>query len=490
MIVTRSHYEIVLLGRTVTTVLAAALLARRGHRVLLLGQGDPAPWTSVSGYQLPRLSSGPLPLGAPHVDGPLEELALGPELQRHLEEPDPPLHVALPGRRLELWRDPADLARELAREFREVQRPLHDFARLAAEACASLERVLAREPHWPPRGWLARRRARAAFRGLPVLAGQGGSHPLDEIPEGHPFRAAVTAAAHVVLSVPAWSAPPMLRTVGFGRWRHRARRFVGGLSSLLDRFEEKARAAGAELRFEERVEAIEVRRGRLRAVCLSGSGERIGCDVLVSGVGLDALRAVLPPEEAVRLGPEGRPAGRRVLLAALGDEALVPSAVVGDVVHVAGAGAPKLVGDLLHVRFERGPSPGSSLLLAEAWVPERVLASERRRRELRRELLGRVAQIVPFVDRHLELIDSPHDGLPPWRWPTAEALSVQDPWSRGPQTAPALVARSGTPDWFGIPRRTGVAGLLRCDAGAGVGLGLEEAFLAARAVADAVYRKG
>ncbi len=490
MTVTRSHYEVVLLGRTVTTVLAAALLARRGHRVLLLGQGDPAPWTTVSGYRLPRLVSGPLPLGAPHVDAPLEELALGPELQRRLEEPDPPLHVALPGRRLELWRDPADLARELAREFREVQRPLHDFARLAAEACASLERVLGREAHWPPRGWLARRRARAAFRGLPALAGHGGAHPLDEIPEGHPFRAAVTAAAHMVLSMPAWTAPPMLRTVGFGRWRHRARRFDGGLSSLLDRFEEKARAAGAELRFEERVECIEVRRGRLRAVRLSGSGERIGCDVGVSGVAPEALRAILPSEEAARIRPEGRSGGRRVLLVGLGDEALVPSAVVGDVVQVAGTGRPKLVGDLLHVRFEPGPSPGSRLLLAEAWVPERVLASERLRMSLRRELLNRIGQLVPFVERHLELVDSPHDGLPPWRWPGGEALAVQDPWSRGPRRAPALVVRSSPPDWFGIPRRTGVAGLLRCDAGAGVGLGLEEAFLAARAVADAVFTRG
>ncbi len=490
--ITRSHFEVVVLGRSVPALLSASLLARRGLRVLLLGQGEREGWSSIAGYRFPGRASPLLPLGAPHVDAPLEELAMGPELMRLVEESDPPLHVAMPERRIDLWRDPADLARELAREFPDVQRPLHDFARLAVETCAAWEGVSARFPHWPPRGWLQRRRAASALASLPIPAGGTSAGPLGEIPESHPFRAAVQGASFALSAVPPWEASPFEQALAFGRWRHRPRRFRGGVPALLALLSEKARALGVVLAFEERAEGIELRAGTVAAVRLAAGSERVGCDRVVSALPPDRLARLLPGGgEASRAGWGGRPAGRRFLLVGLLDAEGVPAGVRGDVVWVARPGGARMPGDLVHLLFEAGPDPGSRFLVAEAWVPEETLRVRGPSGVLREQMLSLVGRVVPFLDRHMRIVDSPHDGVPPWKWPERTPLTVESPWHRGVRAAPALCstaadALSGLLE----PRVAGpVRGLLLGGDSVLPSLGLEGAFLTARAVADRLARR-
>ncbi len=488
-VITRSHFDVVVLGRSVPALLSASLLARRGLRVLLLGQGEGGGWSSVASLRLPSRVSPLLPLGAPHVDAPLEELAMGPELVRRVEEPDPPLHVAMPGRRLDLWRDPSDLARELAREFPDVQRPLHDFARLAAETCAAWEEFLGRARHWPPRGWLARRRAAAALSKLPIPLGETFRGPLEEIPEEHPFRGAVQGAAFLLGSSPPWQISSFEYALAFGRWRHRPRRFEGGVPRLMDMLAEKARSQGVVVAFEERAERIELNGGRVSAVCLTASEERVGCDRIVCAQAPEQLLRLLPDSVRHTWRFDARTVGSRFLLTALMDEAGVPSAVQGDVVWVSRPGRPREPGDLLHVAFWPGSDAGSRFLLAEAWVPSEVLRLRGPSGVLREQVLAAVARVVPFVERHLHIVDSPHDGVPPWSWPDRRPLPFERPWSRGPETAPKLVFSRPRSGLLEPHLSTPIRGLSMGGESVLPFLGLEGAFLTARAVADALARR-
>ena len=58
----KNFYDAVLVGLDLTTLVAGALLAKRGFRVLVVGQGRPWPSYELSGLTLPR---GPFSLEAP-----------------------------------------------------------------------------------------------------------------------------------------------------------------------------------------------------------------------------------------------------------------------------------------------------------------------------------------------------------------------------------------------------------------------------------------
>ena len=74
------------------------------------------------------------------------------------------------------------------------------------------------------------------------------------------------------------------------------------------------------------------------------------------------------------------------------------------------------------------------LLVAEKLVSDRT---ELPLRELRMHVLERIARAIPFLEEHLRVVDSVHDGLPIWRY-DSDGVRHEVPRSRASARPPGL----------------------------------------------------
>ncbi len=141
----QSSYDVVLVGTQLAPLLAGALLAKRGFRVLLVAQDELAPtYSPLPGVVLPREPFNFLPAGSPIARRVLTELALHQIFRRRAAQIDPAFQLCLPRHRFELARDPIILEREIEREFPEIKRTVEELFRTGERHDGLLDRILER----------------------------------------------------------------------------------------------------------------------------------------------------------------------------------------------------------------------------------------------------------------------------------------------------------------------------------------------------------
>src|SRR5689334_20342601 len=121
------HYDVVVLGVSVGALAAAALLARRSWRVLVLGHGQRPPMYQYDGMSLARRPFTLLANASPAWGRILVELAQSQTFRRRILPLDPMLQVLGPTLRLDLPPDATAFAREVDREFPEVRRVVDEL---------------------------------------------------------------------------------------------------------------------------------------------------------------------------------------------------------------------------------------------------------------------------------------------------------------------------------------------------------------------------
>lgn len=486
-----SFFDVAVLGADPAAVAGAALVAKRGFRVLLLGQEDAPPTYEVDGSTLPRAPAY-LPVGrVPAVERVVRELALLQVFHRRAQTPEPAAQLVVPGFRLAVGAGEL-LGRELEREFPAERRPIEAFDRAAHETAAWFDRWTARDLVWPPTGFLERRE-HARARGMAPV--EDDADPLGELPARHPFRAMLEATARFGTGL-----DPEQRT---GRstlrlWSSWVSRTVGlphGWGDLRRLLLERLETYGGEVRLADRARRIRLHRGAAEGIEIAGSGEEIGAGVVVCGVDLGRALRLLedrsPFEEALERLGEPQPRHFRytlnVRLAAEG----VPEGMGRHVFFVRDAERPLQGPNALRVA-RTGTEGGEELLTVEALLPRRDVEEQPGYVAGAREaILGSLGELVPFLGKHVTLVDSPHDGRDPSRPREGATMPAPDPWTRGPSTMEVVYAYPVRTlnGLAAFPVQTPVRNLLLCNGQIVPGLGEEGRWLAAWAMARHVTRR-
>ncbi len=481
----RLTYDAIVFGGELAGAVAAALLARRGHRVLAIAHGAPPPSYRDQGFVLPSAPTlmpmlRQLPAGAALVD----ELGLGQELARTEHPVTPALQLLTASSRLELPADPASRAAELGRELGAAA----GEASAALEALALSERALdpffARPAPLPAQGLFERWRHRQALSKEPRLGAAAPGLP-GALAEGTPLGAALLALWQIA-SGSAEERPPSLPALRPLELLLRgAATRPGGALGLARELRARVPGWGGEL-FEgpgagSRVQAIELEGRRLAAVRLSGSPHEYRATLFVAALPGGELRELLPASAATsKLATTAGAARPRRALAVLNlvvAEAGVPVGL-GRAALLAVAGAPGLLVEQLPVEREEGETgvPARVLLLSREAPIER-LASEAQARELLREMRAEVERYFPFLARHVLAESSPLLGD---EAPLATALQLHSAVEVG------LPAQLGV---TGLPLRSPAPNLLFASREVLPGLGLEGELLTGLAAAAQVERK-
>ncbi len=490
-----SFYDVVVLGTGLPSLVSGALLAKRGFRVLVLGQDEPRADYCAGGVALPRAPFTFLGAQSPVARRVMSELALHQTFRRHATQIDPILQVALPGSRVDLALDDSDLEREIEREFPEVKRPVEDFLRRVDRVSQDFDALVDRDLVWPPETFFERRELARAAAHQPFGRDGEGPDLLGELPEEHPFRSVVGAPVRFADGMDPDHSTPLRIARLFTAWRRGAAVLEGGYLTLERMLIDRLETHSGELRHDEKADRILLRRNVARGVRLAVSGEEIGCDFVVSGGELSAMLRLLPdrsPYEEV-FERRGEPQLRyyRYTLNVLVAAECVPVGMARDVFFLRDARRPPAGENLLRVQAHPADAEGRRLLCVEALVPRRAVEEVAGYVEaLRERILGSLGELVPFLGKHVLLVDSPHDGRPPQDAVTGESVELDDRWTRGPATMRPVHGYPVTTALgvCALPVRTPVRRLLLCNHQVAPGLGIEGALLAAWSAARIVTR--
>lgn len=486
-----NFYDAVLIGPGLHTLLAGGLLAKRGFRVLLLGQDTPSPSYHLGDLTLPR---GPFTLTAassPAVGRVFAELALKPLLRRITRPLDPAFQVVVPGHRLSFSTDHEHMAREVDRELPAVRRATDDYGRAVAHSWAAIDRLMERDLMWPPDTFLERRQLSRAALHQPFGRGAVGEGPLGELPDAHPFRDMVSVTSRFAdgSSLGDGNAQRQMRL--YGAWL-RGEQIDGGLAALWDLLLENIRTHNGSVHLDRGAERILMKRGAISGVRLSTSGEEIGCHFVLSGLPAVRLARLLsdrtPLDTFIDEVGQPRPKLFRYTLNLVVPADAVPEGMGRDLFLV--GEHRDGVTDQLWIQTSSPDAHGRRVMSVQALIPRHKLDNDPDLLTAMRErVVERLRELAPFLPGQVLVMDSPHDGRNVDDMARGE-LEAPDPWRRGADTMPVLYAypRTRLHGCCGLPCRTSVKRLLLCNDQVTPGLGTEGLFLTAWSAARVVAR--
>jgi phytoene dehydrogenase-like protein len=506
----KNFYDAILVGLSLPTLLAGGLLAKRGFRVLIVGQGQPLPAYSFQDMRLLRASSTLYAYDSPAVSRVFAELALKPLMRRRVSPLTPSFQVILPQHRLDFSAAPDLVTREVEREFPVVRRAADDFVRAAQRSWERLNRLVERDLVWPPGSFFERREFTRAAVSHP-FGKDDAPGPLSELAEDQPLRAMINTALRFADGSGVGSGNPQRELRQISALLHAAELLDGGLWGLWELLIDSIRTHNGEVRANDRIDRISVQRGAVESVRLSPSDEELGCQFVLSGLSVAKLSRLLSDRRGMDqlLDELGSPSPRafRYMLNVVVHADAIPEGLARNVLLLNdGAGAP------LGARDKRDPHARRAedalrietnlldreraLISAEMLLPVQLLDSgEKPLASLREHVLERLLDLSPFLRDHLLWIDSPHDGRPIQDARSGASIEPEDAHRRGPESMPTVYAypHKGTHGCTALPLRTPIKRLLLCNEQVVPGLGQEGLFLtswsAARVVARSLGRQ-
>jgi phytoene dehydrogenase-like protein len=493
---TTNHYDLIVLGTDFAGLVAAALVARRGKRVLLIPHGP------IDGrYRLARrgfaLDTAPLcHLECPAVHRVLDELGLWTQIRRENRPLEDMLHGALPHARIDLEggeRREAAWQRELEREWPDDGVvDAHEQRRQWSEATDEvLDELLASDNALVADGFWSRR-----FLGR--VADQLPKAELDELallPVGHPMRAwarAVDPWLQHLLPAQLGKAASLRISRLWAQPHDRSGGAAGMREQLIQRIELKSGEVKGNLRIAE----ILHKRGRVTGISLLGKSDRYGCDHLV--IATDPRRLIdgplvsesLPQPLQISLANIETGARRYLLHVDIDERGLGPG-FEGIVVCLPTGLQTATTSGVGHMYLRQEPGPSEGL---RSLSIVKIIGADDSTEDLRERVLDELDErgVLPFARPWLRLIHSPHDGreatdgagrrLEALGGDTALRMPM-DPLYRLLGSEPSLGVGM-------LPHSSGIKNLYFASRMTYPGLGLEGEFAAGWAAAGAVAGAG
>jgi phytoene dehydrogenase-like protein len=472
---TTRYFDVVVLGRSIGALSAAALLARRDFRVLVLGQGTPPCNYSFEGMSFRRRAFTMLACSSPSWKRLLHDLAQTQSFRRRLTALDPMFSVVLPEQRLELPPDIDLFAREIEREFPEVHQVVDELYGALATTNALVDEIFERDLVWPPASFWERFETGRAAQALPYVKRQGTVDILARFPLGHTYRQVVQLPAQFASHLASHpDAPPPLSVARLhGAWTRGLLALDRGEDELTEFLVERIDAYGGTCRLNSRATSLVMNRGHVSGVLEDGDDQSIGTACVVTDRNGEQIAALTGGEGILSSAKRAWPkvtasVGRYVasllvrsrgLPEALPAESFVVSTRPGQydprrpTVHLQRAGAAANRGE--------PETSDCELLVAELLLPVRGPLTTI---EAREAVLATLRPYLPFFERHLVAVDSPHDGLPLWLFrdgvrQEVDRIHVRETLPQGePMQCQWAVEPRGYLDLAGEPIRGPVSG--------------------------------
>lgn len=424
---TQRIYDVCVVGSQLGGIIAGALLARRGLRVLHVAHDDLGPGYLSGGYLLPWGPAFiPSPRFMPAADAVLTELGLATDVSRALEPSNPDLQLLLPRHRVDVSRDAAALRTELRREWPGDAEALDGaFATLAA-LYDHAGIFLKGNPPLPPDGFGDRRAIKKALKlaaSAPgVTAEVGETRPFAGV-EDHELVRSLGVAERFLTYLDGPPSPfSEVRLLGGAlRGTHR---LPGGQGTLREMVRRRIAESRGELRGgpgePATVIGLELDGGRVAAVRLADSPDAFVARAFVLAADAASIRRLLPPGAAearsARVLEEIRPRRRLFALNLIVKRGALPPALGENVLALRDPAGGDGIDNAVFLQIlpaRRDGRKGAAeavaderVVCASAFLPADATSLEALTRAAA-QIREAVADAIPFFDRHLVAESAP-----------------------------------------------------------------------------------
>ena len=482
-----NYFDVVVYGSELAGLIAASLLGRRGLRVLLCGH-DGVPTTFPAGpYVLARDPGILPPPDSEPVARVLRELGHAQIVRRRAPQAQPSLQLVFPRRRLEFSSTLEAVVAELTREFPAEHETIEPILGRLRATSAILDPLLGSDMTLPPQGFWERRDVSRIQAQLPpadtdLLAPLGPSHPI---------RAGIAALG----ALSSGFSPADLGSLAQARAYDVARRGFHRLASDADLralFLDKLGTFSGEIREQIVPTALVWRRGNLNGLRVRPRNETIGFGHLLwagSAASLLTLAGAEAPRRLRETASSIRPACFRYTLCLLVRPEALPEGMGPRVVVVKDPAKPNLEENAFSITVGLPPPrlPSQVPVWVECLVSTSASESLGYLSVVRARLREELMRVMPFYDRHLHVMASPHDGLPPELGPAARLDGTQRGRLPGIPPTPMTPALSCDSQRMlglgGAPHATGLKNVYLASRENLPGLGREGHFVSAWGVA-------
>jgi phytoene dehydrogenase-like protein len=430
---TQRLYDVCVVGSQLGGVVAGALLARRGFRVLHVAHDDPGFHYADHGYVLPLGPAVvPSPRHLPSADAVLAELGLATDVSRALAPSEPDVQLLLPRHRVDLSREQPVLRSELRREWPGEADALEGGFIQLASLFEFAGFFLRAAPPLPPDGFGERRAVKKALK----LASSAPGAPRTGVDEARPFsgledhelvRSLLTA--HRFLTYLDGPPSPLSLVRLLGGVFHGTSRLPGGLGTLREMVRRRIAEARGDLRGGPGEPALatsfELDGGKVSAIRLADSPDAHVARAFVVATDAARILPLLPASER-----EGRAtAGLRAISASrqllsvnlVVKQTALPPALGENVLALRDASGGDGLDNaiflqVLPARRDAKKGTGDKSGTTETVADERVVCasafvSAGDRGEVLRVAAARireaVADAIPFFERHLVAESAP-----------------------------------------------------------------------------------
>ncbi len=409
-----NFYDVVVCGGDLPGLIAAALISKRGTRVLLCGHDQVPSTFMAAGYQLSR-GPGLLPsTDYEPVARVLKELNQAQIARRRAPALVPAFQLVLPDRRLDVGPGTELTLREVTREFPDDADTIRGVLERAAGVHAALDPILASDLTLPPDGFWERREVARVEPHLP----EPGTDPWAPLPQQHPMRVALATCATLLSHLGPGETGAVADAAAVGMARRGLHRMDGGLAEVAGLFLDRIRAGTGDVREKVTPAELVIKRGKVVGLKVKPRGEPIGLDRLIWADSAAALVTLAGDKSSRRLREIAsaiRPACYRYTLCLLLRREALPEGMAGLVFSVADPELPALEDNAIMLTTGGArPKDDSVAMWVECLVPAATVAAGLGYLAvLRGRLREHIARVVPFFDDHLVVLASPHDGLAP-----------------------------------------------------------------------------
>ena len=421
------------------------------------------------------------------------------------------MQALAPGRRLEIPPDMELWAREIDREFPELRRVVGELYADLARVNGAADDAFVEDAVWPPGTFWERRETGRYAAMLPYIRAEPDADFLLELPRGHAFRQVVLSS--VLFATDLASVPPPFAALRLhGAWTRGVMMLGRGEEELEEFLVDRISAHGGRCQLSDRAARLQLKRGSASGVLIAGDEPTTGAEFVITDLSGEDVASLAGGEGIHKRAQREWPritssVGRFVVSIVvrteglpdpLGAEAFIlppPGASLGVPPRASSppsrAAARGVTRPVVHLQRSEPAEPGETLLLAEILLPDRGGLSPL---DARQAALDAIRAELPFLERHLVLVDSVHDGLPAWLYQDGQRLSVDRVSLKGASTSAEPMVRQlevDPPGYLGLagePIRGPIERTLLVGRSVLPGLGQEGQLLAAWGAARLVTR--
>ncbi|MCA9521911.1 MAG: NAD(P)-binding protein, partial [Myxococcales bacterium] len=417
---TTSYYDIVVVGTDLAGLVCSALAARRGYRVLIIGQNNISNNYSHEQFHFTKFPHIFYGFEASHwIRHVFVDLSIAQEMRHRPKHEDPSFQVLFPEHRLTAWADEQRYEAEFLREFPKEAARISEFFDRMQQTHRQIHPFFEQEVMIPPDGFRERREFKGAINRHPQLVGKA---PWPDFfsyfAPDHPFRSHIVGPVLFMTHLHAKPLSPLQLVRNAFHLHSGLYHIEGGIDSLKSVFVQLVRNYCGDYKPHHVAGQMLIRRGRVIEVGIRNKSESIGCNMLVANCDPREVVRWIPDDQRLLRSfeplSELRPRYYWYTVNFGVREAVIPEGLCPRSFYFPTPQAPFLNAEMMHVfvnkdyrGFDEQQNPLRAITVAVRVDAEEAHAEPLLGQQLRAAIGERLSRLIPFFDENLITTHSP-----------------------------------------------------------------------------------